>query len=214
MASSSRPSTARALNSPHGINVLTLNCWGLKYISTLRRERLKEIGRKLAEATPALDIVGLQELWTQEDYASIRSQTRHILPYGKFYYSGIFGGGLAILSKWPIVESSMMRYPLNGRPNAFYHGDWYVGKGVACAKIRYGPGNKDIAEVFTTHVCRFIAHSLLLMESNLQSFMPHTNRPNMTHIYVTELHKHGKYQSSCAALQIEAISSWLLATLI
>ena len=46
----------------------------------------------------------------------------------------------------------MFAYPLNGRPTAFWRGDWYVGKGVACAKIRYGPGRLDIVEVFNTHV--------------------------------------------------------------
>ncbi len=79
----------------------------------------------------------------------------HIFPHGKFYHSGIFGGGLAILSKWPIEESSMVRYSLNGRPTAFFRGDWYVGKGVACARIRYGFGLKDVMEVFTTHVSNF-----------------------------------------------------------
>lgn len=140
--------------SPSEIRILTLNCWGLKYLATLRRERLAEIGRQIALSQPAPEIVGLQECWTQEDYESIRESTKHILPYGKFYFSGIFGGGLAILSKWPIEESNMYRYPLNGRPTAFFRGDWFVGKGVAMARIRMGPGDGigDIAEVFCTHL--------------------------------------------------------------
>jgi sphingomyelin phosphodiesterase 2 len=137
---------------PEEINIITLNCWGLKYISKFRNERLLEIGRRLVIAEPTPHIVGLQELWTHEDYIAIRNETRHILPYGKLYYSGIFGGGLAILSKWPIEESSMVPYRLNGRPTAFFRGDWYVGKGIACARIRTGSGPKDIVEVFTTHV--------------------------------------------------------------
>jgi sphingomyelin phosphodiesterase 2 len=137
---------------PSTLNVISYNCLGLKFISHFRRERLSEIGRRLAIASPVPEIVGLQECWTQEDYDSIRYQTKHILPFGKFYYSGIFGGGLAILSKWPIEESSMYRYPLNGRPTAFFRGDWFVGKGVACARIRMGPGPKDVAEIFCTHL--------------------------------------------------------------
>ncbi|KAA6413432.1 MAG: sphingomyelinase family [Lasallia pustulata] len=137
---------------PQTINVLTLNCWGLKFLATLRKERLSEIGRRIATADPVPEIVGLQECWTQEDYQSIRTQTRNLLPHGKFYHSGIFGGGLAILSRWPIEESSMVRYPLNGRPTAFFRGDWFVGKGVACARIRIGPATHDVAEVFTTHL--------------------------------------------------------------
>lgn len=138
--------------SPPRIRILTLNCWGLKFIAKDRVERLSEIGRRIGNAESPPEIVGLQECWTQEDYQSIREQTQHILPYGKFYYSGIFGGGLAILSRWPIEESSMFGYPLNGRPTAFFRGDWFVGKGVACARIRTGPRNEDIAEVFCTHL--------------------------------------------------------------
>ncbi|TVY47701.1 Inositol phosphosphingolipids phospholipase C [Lachnellula occidentalis] len=138
--------------APAEINVITLNCWGLKYLAKFRNERLAEIGKRIAAADPQPHIVGLQECWTQEDYQSIRKQTKRILPYGKFYHSGIFGGGLAILSKWPIEESSMFRYPLNGRPTAFFRGDWFVGKGVASARIRFGPAVKDVVEVFTTHL--------------------------------------------------------------
>jgi len=137
---------------PTEINVITLNCWGLKYLAKFRHERLLEIGKRIANADPPAHIVGLQECWTQQDYQAIRKHTRHLLPYGKFYHSGIFGGGLAILSKWPIEESSMARYPLNGRPTAFFRGDWFVGKGVACARIRFGNGSKDVIEVFTTHL--------------------------------------------------------------
>ena len=143
---------ASSSEAPNILNIISYNCLGLKYISHYRRERLTEIGRKLALTSPAPDIVGLQECWTQEDYQSIRRQTMHILPYGKYYYSGIFGGGLAILAKWPIEESSMIRYPLNGRPTAFFRGDWFVGKGVACARIRLGPCLKDVVEVFCTHL--------------------------------------------------------------
>ena len=84
---------------PSSLRILSLNCWGLKYISKLRNERLTEIGNQIAAADPPPDIVGLQECWTQQDYNAIREKTKHLLPYGKFYFSGIFGGGLAILSR-------------------------------------------------------------------------------------------------------------------
>lgn len=136
--------------SPSSLHILTLNCWGLKYLSKYRSERLSEIGKRLAIHEPALDIVGLQECWTYVDYQAIRESTKSVLPYGKFYHSGIFGGGLVILSRYPIIESSMFRYPLNGRPTAFFRGDWFVGKGVACAKLQLP--NKQIVEVFNTHL--------------------------------------------------------------
>ncbi|GFP58112.1 hypothetical protein ACSS6W_006952 [Trichoderma asperelloides] len=133
------------------IRLLSLNCWGLLFISDLRTPRLAEIGRQLALLDPPPDIVCLQECWTRDDYQAICKAAADILPYGKFYNSGAFGGGLALLSRWPVETSSMFRYPLNGRPTAFWRGDWYVGKGVAIAGVRYGPGEDDVIEVFNTH---------------------------------------------------------------
>ncbi|PNY28154.1 Inositol phosphosphingolipids phospholipase C [Tolypocladium capitatum] len=137
--------------APAELNLLTLNCWGLLHISALRTPRLLEIGRQIAALSPPPDVVCLQECWVQDDYRAIRDAVRDVLPHAKFYHSGAFGGGLAILSRWPIEESSMVPYPLNGRPTAFWRGDWYVGKGVACATLRIGPGKGDVVEVFNTH---------------------------------------------------------------
>jgi sphingomyelin phosphodiesterase 2 len=135
---------------PDTLRIISLNCWGLKFLSEHRHERLSQIGSVLANASPPPDIVGLQECWTQQDYNDIRQKMQAILPCTKFYHSGVFGGGLAILSRWPIVESTMVKYSLNGRPTAFFRGDWYVGKGVACATIRMDDG--ELMDVFCTHV--------------------------------------------------------------
>ena len=43
--------------SPSCIRILTLNCWGLKFISKFRQQRLAEIGRQLAIADEPLEIV-------------------------------------------------------------------------------------------------------------------------------------------------------------
>ncbi|KAF8545448.1 Endonuclease/exonuclease/phosphatase [Trichophaea hybrida] len=132
------------------VNVFSMNCWGLKYIAKHRVARLNEISLRIARATPSHDIVALQEFWVYSDYLNLREKTRGVLPYGKFYFSGAIGGGLVILSKWPIEQSSMFRYPLNGRPTAVHRGDFYVGKGVACALIRH-PSGRTI-EIFNTHL--------------------------------------------------------------
>lgn len=61
-----------------------------------------------------------------------------------------------ILSRYRIVESNMWQYVLNGRPTAFWRGDWYVGKGVAGAVIEIdgkdSVGTKRRVEVFCTHL--------------------------------------------------------------
>lgn len=52
----------------------------------------------------------------------------------------------------------MVSFRLDGRPSAFWRGDWYVGKGVAWAKVRF-PSREEVSgngseylEVFNTHL--------------------------------------------------------------
>ncbi|KAL8349760.1 hypothetical protein RB598_005225 [Gaeumannomyces tritici] len=134
---------------PTEISIVTLNCWGLRFISKWRAQRIAEIGRRLAIAAPA--IVALQEVWSETDYESIRLETRAVLPYGKLFHGGVVGSGLVILSRWPIEDTSLHAFPLNGHPTAITKGDWFAAKGVAYARIRYGPARHHIIEVFNTH---------------------------------------------------------------
>lgn len=121
---------------------------GLKWLSRHRHARLDAVAERIAHSQ--YDIVALQEIWVFADFENLVKKTSHLLPYAKFYFSGVLGGGLAILSKWQIETTTMWRYPLNGRPTAFWRGDWYVGKGIAMASIRHPSG--ITIDVFNTHV--------------------------------------------------------------
>ncbi|KAF9130726.1 phospholipase C type enzyme [Mortierella sp. 14UC] len=133
------------------LSVLTLNCWGLKFIAKDRQDRLRAIGRYLADPARGYDIVGLQEVWVEEDYLQIKDLVKDNLPYTKTWHSGALGSsGLVILSKFPIVATTHRRFALNGDPFKIFHGDWYVGKCVVSATIVH-PTCGEI-EVFNTHL--------------------------------------------------------------
>ncbi|ANB15203.1 inositol phosphosphingolipid phospholipase [Sugiyamaella lignohabitans] len=135
----------------HLARVLSLNCWGLKYVSKFRTLRINGIASKLADQGHKYDIVALQEIWVEDDFKVIRDSLEQHLPYSKLYYSGILSGpGLAVFSRWPLIDASVFRYPLNGRPSAFFRGDWYVGKSVASAIIRH-PSGQNI-ELLSSHM--------------------------------------------------------------
>lgn len=126
-----------APTGPPQVKFLTLNTWGLKFVSKHRKERLKAIGDKLAHEQLNYDIVALQEVWCKEDWDYIDQVCQKFFPYRRIFYSGIIAGpGLAILSKIPIDSSFLYRFPINGRPSAFWRGDWYVGKSVAVTLLR------------------------------------------------------------------------------
>ncbi|KAF9355544.1 hypothetical protein BGX26_006420 [Mortierella sp. AD094] len=123
---------------------------GLKFVSKDRQDRLTAIGRYLADSSRGYDIVGLQEVWVYDDYLRIKDLVQDTLPHTKHWHSGILGSGLVILSKYPIVSTTMRRFALNGDPFKFYHGDWYVGKCVVSATLAH-PSCGEI-EVFNTHL--------------------------------------------------------------
>nr|CAG8448767.1 3915_t:CDS:2 [Entrophospora candida] len=111
------------------------------------QQRIEAIADKLSQSD--YEIVCLQEVWIYDSYEFIRNKTRKRFPHARFYSSGIFGSGLVILSRYPIVEVNFYKYRLNGRPIKVLHGDWYSGKGVASSVVDHPVSG--LIEIFNTH---------------------------------------------------------------
>lgn len=129
------------------LRVLTLNCWGIVGLSKHRVERMTAIANYLS--TSDYDFVFLQEVWSQQDFKRIRRKTKHNLPYGHYFFSGVIGSGVCILSKGPIVDSGMLKYNLNGYAHKIFHGDWFGGKVVGLCKVNYRGLNINL---YVTHL--------------------------------------------------------------
>jgi len=130
------------------IRVLSFNCWGLKYVSKNRKERINGIAHELANSNH--DIVALQEIWVFADYENVQERVSKHLPHSKFFYSGALGAGLAIFSRFPIISTSVHQYSLNGAPLDVVAGDWFVGKAAASVVILH-PVLGQI-QMFNTHL--------------------------------------------------------------
>ncbi|KAF8314493.1 inositol phosphophingolipids phospholipase C [Clavulina sp. PMI_390] len=130
------------------LRVLSFNCWGLKFVSKDRQQRFRAIADELAESP--YDIIALQEVWVRADYELIRSRVSARLPYAKVFYAGALGAGIAILSRFPILETSSFSYTHNGSPIDVAAGDWIVGKGLFSAVISHPI--LDEVEIFNTHM--------------------------------------------------------------
>ncbi|CBQ73232.1 related to ISC1-Inositol phosphoSphingolipid phospholipase [Sporisorium reilianum SRZ2] len=145
---------ASASNQPsehRQLSILSLNVWGLNYISKLRIPRIKAIATHLAAAsTPHYDFVCLQEIWYEsQDWRFLKHALAARYPHSKFFYSGAFGSGLAILSRWSIVETTTHPYSLNGQPIHVQQGDWFVGK--ACGSVTVDHPRLGLVDVWNTH---------------------------------------------------------------
>lgn len=123
--------------------LLTFNTWGLKFVSKHRQERLRAIADELSLAK--YDIVALQEVWVEEDWLYLDQACQTAYPYRRRFMSGILAGpGLVVLLKLPIHSTFLYRFPINGRPSAFFRGDWFVGKSLAVTVLE-APGSRRIA---------------------------------------------------------------------
>lgn len=133
------------------VKLLTFNCWGLKYVSKLRKERLHAIADELAATQ--YDVVALQEVWVEDDWRYIEHACREAYPHRRFFRSGIVAGpGLALLLKLPIESTFLYRFPINGRPSAFFRGDWLVGKSIAVTILKpHAAGARPLA-VLNSHM--------------------------------------------------------------
>ncbi|CAJ0907164.1 9965_t:CDS:2 [Entrophospora sp. SA101] len=116
------------------------------------QQRMEAIADKLSQSD--YEIVCLQEVWVYDNYKLICNKTRKRFPYSRFYSSGVFGSGLVVLSRYPIVEVNFHKYRLNGHPIKVTHGDWYVGKGVASAVVDHPVAG--LIEIFNTHVIELL----------------------------------------------------------
>ncbi|KAI0639958.1 Endonuclease/exonuclease/phosphatase [Trametes polyzona] len=130
------------------LRLLTLNCWGLKYVSKHRKERVAAIANALAASD--YDVITLQELWVFADYEYVRDAVSKRLPYSKFFYSGALGAGLVIFSRFPIIAATIHAYSLNGSPIDVAAGDWFVGK--AAASILFAHPVLGHVQVYNTHL--------------------------------------------------------------
>lgn len=120
------------------LKVLTLNCWGLPFITPQKNKRLDAIIEILKGG--AWDIVALQEVWLRSDQNRIVAKSG--FPHHKiFRESGRWiSSGMLILSKHPIIKTDFHPFRVTGFPHKFNEGDFHAHKGVGFALIETPSG--------------------------------------------------------------------------
>ncbi|XP_015112923.1 putative neutral sphingomyelinase [Diachasma alloeum] len=124
------------------LRVLTLNCWGIPYVSRHRHKRMKAIAEQLASGD--YDIVCLQEIWSVNDFTMIKYKTQDKLPHSHYFYSGVLGSGICLLSRYPIQDVMFHKWSLNGYVHKIHHGDWFGGKGVGLCRLKVHDANINV----------------------------------------------------------------------
>ena len=146
--------------------MLSFNTWGLP-IAPRCSQRLAH----LSTLFPSYDLLCLQEVSTNRDVRQlIHLAATKGLPYAHQFrqgvgfpvWNGITAPGLLILSRYPIVEVALLRFPVNGLLQRFDHSDWVAAKGVGLVRVdvsairsstRSSPADPPVlVDVFVTHL--------------------------------------------------------------
>ncbi|NWV72338.1 NSMA phosphodiesterase, partial [Malurus elegans] len=123
------------------LRVFDLNCWAIRYLSKRRQERVRLIGDTLRR--DSFDLVLLQEVWSEQDYSDLMVKLASCYPFSHYFRSGVIGSGLCVFSRFPILDTLLYQYSLNGYPYMLQHGDWFCGKSVGLgsgSRARVGVG--------------------------------------------------------------------------
>lgn len=151
---------------------------GIPYVSKMWEERKILIAEELAKGH--YDIVSLQEIWSRRDFEMISEKVHDVLPHSHYFYSGVIGSGVCVLSRYPIIDAFTYRYSLNGYMYNITHGDWFGGKAVGYCLIDHP---KQPIHFFATHMHaeyseshQYVSHRVV-QSYQLSQFIQHLTRP-------------------------------------
>lgn len=128
------------------LRIATLNTWGIFY-APRRKQRLQAIAITMTRSD--YDIVGLQEVWQDDDFAHIQRAAKTTGYHIHRFDTGPVGSGLVTLSRFPIMQTDFLTYRAAGSPETAYHGDYIADKGIALCIIDSPSG--EIA-FYNTHL--------------------------------------------------------------
>ncbi|NXX07774.1 NSMA phosphodiesterase, partial [Larus smithsonianus] len=151
------------------LRVFDLNCWAIRYLSKRRQERVQLIGDTLRRE--GFDLVLLQEVWSEQDYSDLKVKLGGCYPFSHYFRSGVIGSGLCVFSRFPILDTLLYQYSLNGYPYMLQHGDWFCGKSVGLSRGRAGASMGVLASrpLFPPSSCQL--HAEYCREKD--AYLPH-----------------------------------------
>ncbi|NWZ65616.1 NSMA phosphodiesterase, partial [Acrocephalus arundinaceus] len=163
------------------LRIFDLNCWAIRYLSKRRQERVRLIGDTLRQE--GFDLVLLQEVWSEQDYSDLKVKLARCYPFSHYFRSGVIGSGLCVFSKFPILDTLLYQYSLNGYPYMLQHGDWFCGKSVGLGRChRHGshsPFAFPLSLQLHAEYCRdkdaYLPHRLV-QAWELSQFIRHTSK--------------------------------------
>jgi sphingomyelin phosphodiesterase 2 len=128
------------------ISLLTMNVAGIPLVHPHWTPRRAELGRDLRAGN--YDVVAMQEVWMDGD-ASELSETSGLPYFARFQRQIDFGTGLAVLSRWPVLEQKQIWFTCRPSKLRSYDGEAIANKGALLVRLQTPSGPLD---VYDTHL--------------------------------------------------------------
>jgi len=201
---------ASILASATTFKIVTYNIQNTWIVGKNRAARMWAIGEKLTALDP--DVVAFQEALVDADRAILLNSLRGSrLKYHHYFQSRRLGSGLLVCSAWPIRETWFHRYSESGEWFKFWEGDWWIGKGIALARLELPQGG--VLDLYTTHTQAGYDnphyHQVRKTQMNeLAAFMSRTRRDGEVAILAGDMNcrpQHDEFQSLVADARLERL---------
>ncbi|KFM03268.1 Sphingomyelin phosphodiesterase 2, partial [Aptenodytes forsteri] len=126
------------------------------------------------------DLVLLQEVWSERDYSDLKAKLGGCYPFSHYFRSGVIGSGLCVFSRFPILDTLLYQYSLNGYPYMLQHGDWFCGKSVGLVVLAWGsrplcPCSCQLHAEYCREKDAYLPHRLV-QAWELAQFIRHTSK--------------------------------------
>lgn len=157
-----------AYHNAVGLNVMALNVWGVpaSFGASDKENRMVLIGKMIQKKE--FDVYLLEELWMRPDHETIRNLTADVGLYMTEVHqlalsdvcdgraAPTFCSGLAIVSKYPFIETEFNSFSVHGNFWEF-DGEYMAKKGVG--RVRIEPQPNITVDIFITHTAAMNNHN-------------------------------------------------------
>lgn len=134
------PVPANVARQASDLRVMTLNMWGINYVSADIDARFDALADRLSTDAD-VDVVGLQEVWTDAPRQRLLEKLAQRFPHQVDFQTDYGRSGLAILSRHAFKsEPRFIPFPKTGKWWKPWTGEWLGGKGIGAVELETAAG--------------------------------------------------------------------------
>lgn len=145
------PTAAEPPREPGDLRVMTINMWGITFVSDNIDVRFAALAERL-NGDPSIDVVGFQEIWDNGARERLFADLRAEYPFQADFHSAQGRSGLGLVSRHPFAGPIRFHgFTETGDPWVPWNGEWFGGKGIGAVRIKL-PSGRESAFVAVTHL--------------------------------------------------------------